>query len=170
MTALNFPGSPTLNQIYTANGKTFVWNGVSWGVYSPKTFAGLNINGSITERTEISASAATGTINFNTKSYAVLYNTPSATGNWTLNVRGDESTSLNTLLSIGQTMNIAHMVTVGNTSYLPTLHIDGSAATVNWQAEPASFTNCIVSYTFFILKTAANTFTVLGSQSKFVSS
>ena len=30
MTALNFPSSPTLNQIYSANGKSYSWNGTSW--------------------------------------------------------------------------------------------------------------------------------------------
>lgn len=30
MAALNFPVSPTLNQVYSANGKTYVWNGTSW--------------------------------------------------------------------------------------------------------------------------------------------
>lgn len=30
MTALNFPASPTLNQKYSANGKTYLWNGTSW--------------------------------------------------------------------------------------------------------------------------------------------
>jgi len=30
MTALNFPASPTLNQTYSANEKTYLWNGTSW--------------------------------------------------------------------------------------------------------------------------------------------
>lgn len=30
MAALNFPSSPTLNQSYSANGKTYSWNGTSW--------------------------------------------------------------------------------------------------------------------------------------------
>lgn len=35
MPALDFPSSPTLNQIYTANGKSFQWNGTQWVVYTP---------------------------------------------------------------------------------------------------------------------------------------
>lgn len=27
---LDFPSSPTLNQVYTANGKSWAWNGTSW--------------------------------------------------------------------------------------------------------------------------------------------
>ncbi len=30
MAVLDFPSAPTLNQTYTANGKTYIWNGVSW--------------------------------------------------------------------------------------------------------------------------------------------
>ena len=30
MAALNFPTSPALNDVYTANGKAWYWNGVSW--------------------------------------------------------------------------------------------------------------------------------------------
>jgi hypothetical protein len=32
MAALNFPSSPSLNDLYSANGKTWKWNGVSWVV------------------------------------------------------------------------------------------------------------------------------------------
>jgi hypothetical protein len=30
MAALNFPSTPTTNQTYSANGKTWTWDGVSW--------------------------------------------------------------------------------------------------------------------------------------------
>lgn len=35
MVALNFPSSPTLNQTYTAVGRTWQWNGTSWLSVSP---------------------------------------------------------------------------------------------------------------------------------------
>jgi hypothetical protein len=34
MPALNFPTSPTLNQVYSANGKTWKWDGTAWKVYN----------------------------------------------------------------------------------------------------------------------------------------
>ena len=34
MAALDFPSSPTLNQIYSANGKAWIWDGVVWNAYS----------------------------------------------------------------------------------------------------------------------------------------
>lgn len=33
MPALDFPSSPTLNQVYTANGRSWIWNGSSWNAY-----------------------------------------------------------------------------------------------------------------------------------------
>jgi len=38
MAALNFPSSPTLNDVYSANGKTYVWNGTSWIARGTKGF------------------------------------------------------------------------------------------------------------------------------------
>lgn len=32
MAAINFPNSPTLNQVHTENGKSFKWDGSSWNV------------------------------------------------------------------------------------------------------------------------------------------
>lgn len=34
MAALDFPSSPTLNQIYTANGTTYRWDGTAWVGYN----------------------------------------------------------------------------------------------------------------------------------------
>lgn len=39
MAALDFPASPTLNQIYTANGSSWMWNGTSWISVNPSSGA-----------------------------------------------------------------------------------------------------------------------------------
>ncbi len=46
MAALNFPPSPSTNQIYTANGKSWRFDGTSW-----KTFYILNVQGGGTGNT-----------------------------------------------------------------------------------------------------------------------
>ena len=50
------------------------------------------------ERTTISATAATGTINFDASTQGVLYYTTAATADWTLNVRGT-SGATNTIVA-----------------------------------------------------------------------
>jgi hypothetical protein len=42
--AINFPASPSLNQTYTYEGRTWKWNGVGWQIYvaNPSPEVGLN--------------------------------------------------------------------------------------------------------------------------------
>ena len=47
------------------------------------------------ERWTTSATSATGTINFDAVTQGVLYYTSNASGNWTLNIRGNSGTTLN---------------------------------------------------------------------------
>lgn len=123
------------------------------------------------ETTTVSATAATGTINYDVLTQSVLYYTSNASANWTLNVRGSSGTSLNTLLSTGQSVTIAFLVTNGATAYYQTgFQVDGSSVTPKWQGglAPASGSASSVDvYVITIIKTASATFTVLASQAKF---
>ena len=86
------------------------------------------------ERTSVSTSAATSTVNLDVNTAGTLYITASSTSNWTLNVRGDGSTTLNSLLTTGDSMTVAFLATQGSTAYYPTaLNIDGNAVTPKWQ-------------------------------------
>jgi len=123
------------------------------------------------ERTTVTATAATGTINFDAITQGVLYYTTNASANWTLNVRGNSSTSLNTLLATGDSITVVFLATQGSTAYYQTaFQIDGSAVTPKWQggtAPAAGNVSSIDSYVFTIIKTGSATFTVFGSQTKF---
>ena len=55
--AIDFPNSPTNNQIYTSGGRSWIWNGSSWVAYTTTITTDLIANGSIT-----SAMIANGTI------------------------------------------------------------------------------------------------------------
>lgn len=125
----------------------------------------------IRETITVSATAATGTINFDTLTQAVLYYTTNASGNWTLNVRGDGSNTLNSLMATGQSFSITFMATQGGTAYYNNvLTIDGSAVTPKWQggtAPTSGNASGIDVYTYAIVKTASATFTVFASQTKF---
>ena len=124
------------------------------------------------ERTTVSATAATGTINFDASTQSVLYYTTNSTANWTLNVRGSSGASLNSILATGDAITVTFLATNGATAYYPTVYqIDGSAVTPKWQggtAPSAGNASSIDAYTLTIIKTAATpTYTVLGSQTKF---
>jgi hypothetical protein len=119
----------------------------------------------------IAATAATGTVDVDIVTSGVKYFTSNASANWTFNFRGDGSTTLNSIMSTGQSITVAFLVTNGSTAYRPTaFQVDGSAVTPKWNggtAPAAGNVNSIDSYTFTIIKTASATFTVLGAQSKF---
>jgi hypothetical protein len=125
------------------------------------------------ERMNIVASAATGTINLDTDTSGSWYYTSNATGNWVLNVRASSSTSLNSILTTGDSLTVAFLATQGATPYYNTsLQVDGttSGVTVEWQggtAPAAGNASGIDVYLYNIIKTASATFTVLASQTKF---
>jgi len=124
------------------------------------------------ERTTVSATAATGTINFDAATQSVLYYTTNASANWTLNIRGNSGTTLNSMLATGDAITVVFLNTNGTTAYYPTAYqIDGSAVTPKWQggtAPSAGNASSIDSYSLTIIKTASTpTYTVLGSQTRF---
>jgi hypothetical protein len=123
------------------------------------------------EVTTISATAATGTIAYDTTTQSVLFYTSNASANWTVNFRGSSGTSLNTLMSTGQSLTVAFLVTQGATAYYNSaVQIDGSSVTPKWQggtAPSAGNASGIDAYVYTIIKTGSATFTVLASQTKF---
>jgi hypothetical protein len=125
----------------------------------------------ILETTTVAATAATGTINFDALTQPIVYYTTAASANWTLNIRGNSTTSMNTAMATGQTMTIAFMVTQGATPYYNSaVTIDGTSVTPKWQnglAPSAGYASSVDTYTYTITKTASATFTVLATQTKF---
>jgi hypothetical protein len=120
------------------------------------------------ERTTVSATAATGTVQFDADTQGVLYYTTNASGNWTLNVRGTSGTTLTSKLAVGDSLTISFLVTQGSTAYYMTaLTIDGNAQTVKYSggtAPSAGNASAVDIYSFTIIKTAATpTYTVFGA-------
>ena len=120
----------------------------------------------------VSATAATGTINYDITTQSVLYYTSNASANWTVNFRASSGTSLNTLMSTGQSMTVAFLVTQGSTAYYNSaVQVDGttSGVTTRWfgGAPTAGNASGIDSYRYLIIKTGSATFTVLASNTQF---
>lgn len=122
------------------------------------------------EKTTVSATAAGSTVNFDAKTQGVLYYTSNSTGNWTLNVRGDGSTTLNSMMTTGDALTVVFLATNTTAYYATALTIDGSAVTPKFQngvAFASGSASAIDIYTYTIFKTADATFTVLAGQTKF---
>ena len=123
------------------------------------------------EVTTVSATAATGTINFDALTQAVLYYTTSASANFTLNVRGDGSNTLNSIMNTGESLSVAFMNTNGATAYYNNaFQVDGTSVTPKWQggtAPSAGNASSIDIYSFTIVKTGSAAFTIFASQTKF---
>ena len=125
----------------------------------------------VLEKITVSATAATGTINFDALTQGALYYTSNASANWTVNVRGDGSTSLDTMMATGESLTVVFLVTQGSTAYYNSaFQVDGNAVTPKWQggtAPTAGNASSIDAYTYVIVKTASATFTVFASVVKF---
>lgn len=124
------------------------------------------------ERTTVSATAATGTINYDAITQGVLYYTSNASANWTLNIRGSSGATLSSILAVGDAITVTHLVTQGSTAYYNNaLQIDGSSVTPKYQggtAWSAGNASSIDAYVYTVVKTAATpTYTVFASQTKF---
>jgi len=155
----------------TLTNKTLTSPAITTGTLTTPTITGGTSSNSILvspeERTTVSATAATGTINFDALTQGVLYYTTNATGNWTLNVRGSSGETLNSILAVGDSFTLAFLATNGSTAYYHSaLTIDGSAQTVKWSdglAPTSGNASGIDAYSFTIIKTASATYTVLGA-------
>lgn len=126
----------------------------------------------IAEPATVSATAATGTINYDITTQSVLYYTTNASANWTVNFRASSGTALNTALATGQAISVSFLVTQGSTAYYNSaVQVDGttSGVTTKWQGSAPTSGNAsaIDVYNYVITKTGSATFTVLASQTKF---
>jgi len=125
----------------------------------------------IAEVDTISATAATGTIQYDVTTQSVLYYTSNASGNFTVNFRGSSGTSLNTMMQTGESISATFLVTNGATAYYNSaVTIDGVSVTPKWQggtAPTSGNASSIDSYTYVIQKTGSATYVVLAAQTKF---
>lgn len=161
------------------------YNGTSWveevnvtgtQTLSNKTLTNPAVNGAVMNSTEevwnIVAAASTGTINLDALTASTWYYTSNASANWTLNFRGSSTTTLSSLLSVGQSITVAFLGAQGTTAYRPTtFQVDGSSVTPLWQggtAPTAGNASSTDSYVFTIVKTAATpTYSVFAAQTQF---
>ena len=136
-----------------------------------------NLNGTtsvqqILERANINSVAPSSTINTDAIGKPINYYTVNSSNDWTLNIRGDVNTTLDSFMAVGDVITVVTIVTQGSTAFRPTaLQIDGNSQSVKWMfgSPPTLGTpNSVESYSYNVIKTSATpTYTVLGSTSNF---
>ena len=172
--AANTPAEVTVGTNgYVLTADSTAAAGVAWVANTPATNVLLTAP---KEKVNIQASSATGALNLDVKTAAVLYYTSNASGNFTLNVRGDNTTTLASLTSVGDSITVTLLATNGATPYYlydvsgNIFYIDSSPQTIKWQngiAPAAGNANSIDAYSFTIIKTnVAPTYLVVGSLTK----
>jgi len=177
LSATNVTASGTLGVTGNATvGGTFGVTGASTFTGTLSALGNVSIGGrgtikALLETVTTTGSAPATTSNFDVITQAVQFYTSNSDKNFTLNVRGDSSSSLDSIMSTGQSATIALLVTNGSTGYYPTtFQVDGSNVTPKWQggtAPTAGNANSVDNYVLNIVKTGSATFTVFASQSKF---
>jgi hypothetical protein len=123
------------------------------------------------EGVTVSATAATGTINYDVTTQSILFYTSNASANWTVNFRGSSGTSLNTAMATGESITVVFLVTNGSTAYYNNVvQIDGTTVTPKWQggsAPTVGNASSVDAYSYSIVKTGSATYTVFASQVQF---
>ena len=136
-----------------------------------------NVNLSIIrvlETANIYTTGVGGNVNIDVSNNTVYYFTSNTTANVTFNFRanGVNGGNLDSLLSIGQSVSSAILLKQGATKYRANVYIDSALQVPYWLGNSApgyaaTQQESIDTYSFNIIKTAANTYTVLASNSNF---
>lgn len=172
----------TGNALVTNGSGVLSWAAAGISASSANTFTALQtFSGSTSvlamalknaaELATVSATAATGTINYDITTQSVLYYTSNASGNFTINFRASSGTSLNTAMATGDSVTVAFLNTNGGTAYYNSaVQVDGNSVTPKWQggtAPSSGNASSIDVYVYTIVKTGSATFTVAASQTRF---
>ena len=134
------------------------------------TFNGTGKINSIAEKVTVSGSFDSD-IDFDTQTQGVVLSTASATANYTINLRGSASASLDSVMDVGESITVAYISKNDNVTYFnSTVKVDGVAVTPIWSGGSAPTdgnTSSNDTYTFTAIKTAGSTFTVLAGKTQF---
>lgn len=150
----------------TASGQ-----GMKWTLQPQNLLLTKSVCVSLKEKWSVTATVATGTVNLDCANYGAFYFTANASADWTFNLRGSATTSFSDIVSVGESLTVAILVTIGANEYAPTvIQIDGTTQTVKWQtgnAPTIGNANSIDAYLFTAIRTGSSTYLVTGSQTKF---
>ena len=142
---------------------------------------GISFNaGVIFEDCQLTGSGLSGTSHHSVEADNARYWNSAASGNWTYNIRYNSSTTLDSKMSNGETINVSYITGVGGSSYYQSgFTIDGSSKTVQWvnqlppvqgggrEASDDAATTGFDVYSYAITKYSGNAFYVVGGHNHF---
>ena len=168
-------------QTQAANGLVVLRADARSGAYPPLTFnvggserlritptGGVNFsNGELIENCNVTAGKLSDNQTINLDNGMVHLFTTTETTTATPNIMS--TAGINTSMSNGDAITVTLITTAAAGAYCANIQIDGAAVTENWiggSAPSDGGSSGVDVHTFSIIKTASETFTVLGNQSK----
>ena len=155
-----FTGITTTTSFNVGTGITFSSSSASFG------------GGVLQETFHNDTSAVSGTHNHDALTYGMVWNgSTNAGGSFVINLRGDASTTFDSLIDTGKVTTMTIYSANNSTSnYMTAFQIDGSAQTIKYAnaTTPSAATGSGVDvYSLTIMKTAAATYSVFGNFTNF---
>lgn len=158
--------APTAN-VFNMQNLNVVGSGVFAGTSSAFALNATNIAETVT----ILPASISSFYRYNVTSQTIAYSTVAATSNFTVNITASDTTTLNNLLGVGQSISCVLMITNGSTGYYNTsVQVDGTTVAAKWQtgtAPTSGNSSAVDIYSYTIIKTASATFSAFASQTKF---
>jgi len=155
-TSIRFPAAGTFTVSTDGNERLRVTSG-----------GGIHFNnGELIEKAKVTAGKLSDNANIDLENGMVHLFTTAESTTSTPNLRINSSTSLNSVMAIGDTIAVTIITTAAAAGYSAQLTIDGSAVTENWvggSAPSSGGSSGVDIYNYTIIKTADATFTVVAN-------
>ena len=166
-------GIITATSINVGSGITLSSDGNAFhtGIVTATSVAasGVDLTGLLKEDVNIIAGRLSNNTNIDLENGMVHYFTTQETQLSTPNIRFSSSESLNSKMSIGESISVTIITTAGSSAYSEHITIDNSGVTENWvggEAPSDGGSSGVDIYSYTIIKTANATFTVIANQNK----
>ena len=168
--------------IEVASGKTYRVNGnnvlsqttlgstvLASSLTSVGTLAGLDTAGFLREAVTVTAGKLSDNLNLDLANGNVFLFTTAESTTSTPNIRYNSSTTLNDSMGVGDVAAVTIVTTANASGFSAQLTIDGSAVTENWiggSAPSGGGSSGVDIHSYTIIKTSANTYTVIANHQK----
>jgi hypothetical protein len=126
----------------------------------------------VLETANVYSTAVGGNVNIDLENNTVYFFSSNTTANVTFNLRANTQNTLDSQLLIGQSIATAILLKQGATRYRANVYVDGTLQSPFYLGNSApgfatTQQESIDLYSFNVIKTASNTYTVLASNSSF---